>query len=158
MLGVWRKTLWNLRFTILTIITVIATAKVMDHSGMTLQLAKTAVDVTGTSYPLIAAFIGSIGTFITGSATSSCVLFGKLQTSSAQAIGASETVQAWIAAANATGACAGKMISPQSIAIGVAAIGATGIDGKLLQFAVKVYIPFVIVMGCIVFFGQAVVG
>ena len=95
---------------------------------------------------------------ITGSATSSCVLFGKLQTGSAQAIGASESVQAWIAASNATGACAGKMISPQSIAIGVAAIGAKGIDGQLLQFAVKVYIPFIIVMGCIVYFGQTLVG
>ncbi len=158
MLGVLKKTIVNLRFTIVTIITVIATAKVMDHSGMTLELAHTAVAVTGTMYPMVAAFIGSIGTFITGSATSSCVLFGKLQTGSAQAIGASESVQAWIAASNATGACAGKMISPQSIAIGVAAIGAKGIDGELLQFAVKVYIPFIIVMGCIVYFGQTFVG
>ena len=158
MLGVLKKTIVNLRFTIVTIITVIATAKVMDHSGMTLELAHTAVAVTGTMYPMVAAFIGSIGTFITGSATSSCVLFGKLQTGSAQAIGASESVQAWIAASNATGACAGKMISPQSIAIGVAAIGAKGIDGELLQFAVKVYIPFIIVMGCIVYFGQSLVG
>jgi lactate permease len=130
----------------------------MDHSGMTLELAHTAVTVTGSMYPMVAAVIGSIGTFITGSATSSCVLFGKLQTGSAQAIGASESVQAWIAASNATGACAGKMISPQSIAIGVAAIGAKGIDGQLLQFAVKVYLPFIIVMGCIVYFGQSLVG
>ena len=158
MLGVLKRTIFNLRFTIVTIITVIATAKVMDHSGMTLELARTAVAVTGTMYPMVAAFIGSIGTFITGSATSSCVLFGKLQTGSAQAIGASETVQAWIAASNATGACAGKMISPQSIAIGVAAIGAKGIDGELLQFAVKIYIPFIIAMGCIVYFGQYMVG
>ena len=95
---------------------------------------------------------------MTGSATSSCVLFGKLQTDSALAIGASPAVQAWVAAANATGACAGKMISPQSIAIAVGAIGVTGVDSKLLHFAIKVYVPFIILMGLIVYFGQAFVG
>ncbi len=158
MLGVLSKTIVDLRFTILTIITVIATAKVMGYSGMTHEIADTAVAATGTAYPAIAAFIGSIGTFITGSATSSCVLFGKLQTEAATAIGASPGVQAWVAAANATGACAGKMISPQSIAIAVGSIGVTGCDGKLLQFAVKVYIPFIIVMGCIVYLGQTFAG
>ena len=64
-------------------------------------------------------------------------------------------VEAWVAAANATGACAGKMISPQSIAIGVASIGVAGADSQLLKFAVKIYIPFIITMGLIVFFGQS---
>ena len=158
MLGVLKKTVIGLWATIVTIITVIATAKVMGYSGMTSNIASMAVAATGTAYPAIAAFIGSIGTFITGSATSSCVLFGKLQTDSALAIGASPAVQAWVAAANATGACAGKMISPQSIAIGVAAIGVAGCESKLLQFAVKIYLPFVIIMGCVVYFGQALVG
>ena len=158
MLGVLKKTVIGLWATIVTIIAVIATAKVMGYSGMTSTIAATAVAATGTGYPAIAAFIGSIGTFITGSATSSCVLFGKLQTDSALAIGAGPAVQAWIAAANAAGACAGKMISPQSIAIGVAAIGAAGCESKLLQFAVKVYLPFIILLGCIVYFGQAWVG
>lgn len=158
MFGVLKRTVINLRFTILTIITVIATAKVMGFAGMTHEIAETAVAATGTAYPLIAAFIGSIGTFITGSATSSCVLFGKLQTDSAMAIGATPAAQAWIAAANATGACAGKMISPQSIAIAVASIGVSGVDGKLLHFAVKIYLPFIIVMGLMVYFGQMLVG
>ena len=156
--GVLQKTVYGLRFTILTIISVIATAKVMGYAGMTHEIAEAAVAATGTAYPLIAAFIGSIGTFITGSATSSCVLFGKLQTEAAQAIGATPAAQAWIAAANATGACAGKMISIQSIAIAVAAIKTSGADGKLLAFAAKVYLPFIIAMGLIVYLGQSLVG
>ena len=158
MLNVLKTTIVNLRFTIVTIISVIATAKVMGYAGMTPEIAEAAVAATGTAYPCIAAFIGSIGTFITGSATSSCVLFGKLQTEAAQAIGATPAAQAWIAAANATGACAGKMISIQSIASAVAAIKTAGADGKLLAFAAKVYVPFIIVMGLIVYFGQSVVG
>ena len=50
------------------------------------------------------------------------------------------------------------MISPQSIAIAVGAIGVTGVDSQLLKFAVKVYVPFIILMGLIVYFGQALVG
>ncbi len=152
------KTINGLKFTMITIIAVIATAKVMGYSGMTNQIADTAVAATGTAYPCIAAFLGSVGTYITGSATSSCVLFGKLQVMASQAIGASESAQAWVAAANATGACAGKMISPLTIAIGSAAIGVKGADAKLLAFAVKIYIPFVIFMGAVVYFGQALLG
>ena len=158
MLGVLKKTINGLKFTMITIIAVIATAKVMGYSGMTGQIADTAVAATGSAYPLIAAFLGSVGTYITGSATSSCVLFGKLQVIASQAIGASPDVQAWVAAANATGACAGKMISPLSIAIGSAAIGVKGADSQLLAFAVKIYIPFVIFMGAVVYFGQVLVG
>jgi lactate permease len=154
MLGVLKKTFIGLRFTIVTIITVIATAQVMNFSGMTMEIANTAVAATGTGYPLISAFIGSIGTFITGSATSSCVLFGKLQTVAATAINADPT---WVAASNAAGACTGKAISPQSIAIAIAAIGVTGVDSQLLKFAVKFYIPYVIILGCVVYFGQALI-
>ena len=158
MLGVLGKTINGLKFTMVTIIAVIATAKVMGYSGMTGQIADTAVAATGTAYPAIGAFLGSVGTYITGSATSSCVLFGKLQVIACQAIGAPESVQAWVAASNATGACAGKMISPLSIAIGSAAIGVQGADSQLLAFAVKFYIPFIIFMGAVVYFGQVLVG
>ena len=158
MLKLLGKTINGLKFTMITIISVIATAKVMGYSGMTNEIADTAVAATGTAYPAIAAFLGSVGTYITGSATSSCVLFGKLQVMASQAIGASPNVQAWVAAANATGACAGKMISPLSIAIGSAAIGVQGADAKLLAFAVKIYVPFVIFMGLVVYFGQVMVG
>lgn len=154
MLQVLGKTVIGLRNTIITIIAVIATAKVMGYSGMTNEIAETAVSATGAFYPAIAPFIGSVGTFITGSATSSSVLFGKLQTASATAISANAD---WLAASNATGACAGKMISPQSIAIAAAAISVTGKDSELLKSAVKYYVPFVIIMGFIVYFGQTVI-
>ena len=103
-------------------------------------------------YPAIAPLIGSVGTFITGSGTSSNVLFGNLQTDAAAAINANK---AWLAAANAAGTCAGKMISPQSIAIAVGAISLTGKDNEILQAIMKVYVPYIILLGAIVYFGQS---
>lgn len=151
MATVFKNTVIGLRNTIITIIAVIATAKVMGYSGMTSEIAATAVSTTGSFYPFIAPLIGSVGTFITGSGTSSNVLFGNLQTDAAVAIGASKT---WLAAANSAGTCAGKMISPQSIAIAVGAISLKGKDSEILKAIVKVYIPFIIILGAIVYFGQ----
>lgn len=152
MFTVLGHTIVGLRNTIITIIAVIATAKIMGYSGMTAEIARTAVEATGTLYPAIAPVIGSIGTFITGSSTSSNVLFGNLQTDAAVAIKADE---AWLAAANAAGTCVGKMISPQSIAIAVGAISLKGKDNEILQAIVKVYIPYIIILGIVVYFGQA---
>ena len=159
MLQVLSRTLRTLIPTFITIITIIATARVMGYSGMTMAVANATVAATGTMYPFIAPLIGSIGAFITGSATSSCVLLGKLQVDSSIAIGANETVQTWIAAANAAGSCVGKIISPQSIAIGVAAVGirSGGAESEVMKFAVKVYVPFIILMGLMVYFGQTLV-
>lgn len=155
MTNVLSRTIKTLIPTFITIITIIATARIMGYSGMTMAVATTTVAATGTLYPFIAPVIGSIGAFITGSATSSCVLLSKLQVDSAVAIGLNETAQAWIASANASGSCVGKIISPQSIAIGAAAVGAFGVESQIMKFAVKVYLPFILIMGCMVYFGQA---
>ena len=158
MLTVLRKTMASLRPTFITIISIIATAKVMGYSGMTTTIADNTVAATGLMYPAIAAFIGSVGGFITGSATSTCILLGKLQMDAAIAIGAPLNTQIWIAAANATGACAGKLIAPQSIAIGVAAIGVAGkgSESQLLGLTMKIYLPFIILLGLLVYFGTSV--
>lgn len=158
MISVLRKTMVSLRPTFITIISIIATAKVMGYSGMTTTIADHTVAATGLMYPAIAAFIGSVGGFITGSATSTCILLGKLQMDAAIAIGAPLNTQIWIAAANATGACAGKLIAPQSIAIGVAAIGVAGkgSENHLLELTMKIYLPFIVMLGVLVYFGSSV--
>lgn len=155
MANVLNRTIKTLIPTFITIITIIATARIMGYSGMTMAIATTTVAATGTFYPFIAPLIGSVGAFITGSATSSCVLLSKLQVDSAVAIGLPLDAQAWIAAANAAGSCVGKIISPQSIAIGAAAVGAFGVESQIMKFAVKVYIPFILIMGCVIYFGQS---
>ena len=154
MLSVLNRTVKTLVPTFITMITIIATARIMGYSGMITSMATTTVEATGTFYPAISPLIGAAGSFITGSATTSGVLFGKLQADSAMVIGASEVGQAWMAAANAAGACVGKIISPQSIAIGVAAVGIHGVESQIMKFAIKVFIPFIILMGFVVYFGQ----
>lgn len=133
----------------ITIVAIIALAKVMGYSGMINSIATVLVLITGSFYPLIAPLIGALGTFVTGSDTSANVLFGNLQAEAAKAAGANPY---WIAAINTGGATAGKMISPQSIAIAVAATGLAGKEGKILSSTVKVCLVYVLILGLISYF------
>lgn len=124
--GIWK--------TAITVCAIVALAKVMGYSGMTKSLAVALVAIMGPAYPLIAPIIGALGTFITGSDTSANVLFGNLQLSAAKSLGASSN---WVVGSNMVGATAGKMISPQSIAVASAAIGQEGSEGVILKHALK---------------------
>src|SRR5699024_596989 len=80
--------------TVVTICSVMATAKVMGYSGMISDTASLLVAVAGGAYPFISPLIGAIGGFVTGSGTSTSVLFGGLQVETAKSLGFS---QAWMA-------------------------------------------------------------
>ncbi len=64
---------------------------VMNYSGMITSIASGLVAVTGDFYPLVAPMIGAIGTFVTGSDTSSNILFAKLQATCCQPVGYDRT-------------------------------------------------------------------
>ena len=123
MLGVLGDTFKGLKFTYVTIICVVMTAKLMTYSGMTAEIAGALVAATGSMYPAFAPLVGALGAFITGSGTNANVLFGPLQTAAAAQMVPGDTGLAmWLAATNSAGAGIGKMFSPQSIAIGIGAV------------------------------------
>ncbi len=153
MLGVLFDTLKHYWRTFLTICCVLAAAKVMSYSGMIADIASLLVVVTGPLYPLFAPLIGVLGAFVTGSGTSTCVLFGGLQSETAIALGLNPS---WIAAANVMGAGIGKMICPQGIAIGAGAIGAIGSESKILGKVFKYCILFVVIAGVICYVGSRI--
>ena len=132
------------------VISVVAMAKVMSYGGMTDEIAVWLVAVFGSYYPLIAPVIGTLGTFITGSDTSCAVLFGSLQAKAAAAVGADPS---WVAASNLSGAALGKMISPQSVAIGLGVGGLDGQEGIILKRTMKYSIVFVLLICLITFLG-----
>ena len=81
------KTVVNLQKTVITIISLISLASVMNYCGMIAAIASGLVAVTGSFYPFFAPLIGAIGTFVTGSDTSSNILFAKLQANVAGQLG-----------------------------------------------------------------------
>ncbi len=132
--------------TVITIMSVLAVAKIMTYSGMIAAMAHLFVSITGSYYPFVAPIIAAIGAFVTGSGTNTEVLLGTLQTSAAQQIGVS---QYWLAAANSVGAGIGKIMSPQCVATAVAAVGLSGQDSKLLKAILK-WALVILIMACLI--------
>ncbi|MCG1013142.1 L-lactate permease [Tepidanaerobacter sp. GT38] len=142
------KTIKQLVPTIIVVTSIVAMAKVMGYSGMISVIAVALAHLTGKAYPFISPLIGALGTFITGSDTSSNILFGPLQRQTALEINVNP---AWIAAANAVGATAGKMISPQSIAVAASATGLVGKEGLILNSTLMYCALYAILIGIVVF-------
>jgi lactate permease len=127
------STLRGLRSPALAIAAVLALAYVMNASGMTTCLGIFATKA-GSMFPLISPLLGWLGVFLTGSDTSSNVLFGGLQKAAAEGLGINPLLTA---AANTSGGVMGKMISPQSLAVACAATGLVGEEGSLFRFTFR---------------------
>lgn len=132
-LEVYWSTLKQLAFPVITITAVVGFAFIANNSGMSITMA-VALASTGILFPLFSPVLGWLGVFLTGSDTSSNALFCKLQSTTAEAIGVDPVVTV---SANASGGVTGKMISPQSIAIGAASVGLVGKESDLFRFTVK---------------------
>ena len=141
--------LWNtvkqLKKTFITVICLVGLSTIMDSAAV---IATALATATGSLYPLFAPVIGCLGTFITGSDTSSNILFGKLQASVAGQIHVSPD---WLSAANTVGATGGKIISPQSIAIATSAGNQQGKEGEILKAAIPYALVYVAITGIIVY-------
>ncbi|WP_018661990.1 L-lactate permease [Heyndrickxia acidiproducens] len=147
---VFFDTLKELKFPILTILFIVGFAYVMNASGMITTLALTLAK-TAALFPFFSPVLGWLGVFITGSDTSSNVLFGTLQQVSAQSVGMNPLLAL---GANSSGGVTGKMISPQSIAVACAATGLIGRESELLRFTVK-HSLFLLLVVCILTFLQS---
>jgi lactate permease len=126
---VFANTVDQLKWAILTVAAVLALAYVMNQSGQTITLGLWAAGAGGV-FAFLSAMIGWLGVAVTGSDTSSNALFGALQVTAAKDAGISQTL---LAAANSSGGVLGKMISPQNLAIGAAAVGLAGREGDLFR-------------------------
>ena len=135
------------RWTILTVVLVLALAYVMNLSGQTVTLGL-ALAATGGFFAFLSPVVGWIGVAVTGSDTSANSLFGLLQTTAAARTGISPVL---LGAANTSGGVLGKMISPQNIAIGAAVVGMTGQESELFRKVVGWSVGLLLGMALLVF-------
>ncbi len=126
---VYGQTVRQLAKPIATIALILAIAQLMNYSGMTSSMA-IALSKTGFIFPFVAAFLGWLGVFLTGSDTSSNTLFGPLQAQTAQQLGMSPILTA---GTNSSGGVMGKMISPQNLSVGAAGVNKVGSEGEIFR-------------------------
>jgi lactate permease len=128
-LRVYGATVHQLRWAIVTVMSVLSLAYVMNLSGQTITLGTWAAGAGG-FFAFLSPLIGWLGTAVTGSDTSSNSLFGLLQVTAAKKASIDPLL---LAASNSSGGVVAKMISPQNLAIGAAAVGMAGQEGELFR-------------------------
>lgn len=126
---IYRDTLFQLRWTIVSVTSVLALAFVMNVSGQTNSLG-IALASAGGFFAFLSPLLGWIGVALTGSDTSSNSLFGQLQVTAAQQTGLSPTL---MAASNSSAGVLGKMLSLQNLAVASAAVGLDGAESVLFR-------------------------
>ena len=140
----------QLKWAILTVASVLALAYVMNQSGQTITLGLWAAGA-GDFFAFLSPLIGWLGVAVTGSDTSSNALFGALQVTAAEDAGISPVL---LAAGNSSGGVLGKMVSPQNLAIGAAAVGLAGKEGDLFRKVLGWSLGLVLIM-CILVYLQS---
>jgi len=139
-------TLFRLRFAILAMTCMLGLGYVTRYSGMDAVLGL-AFTRTGWFFPFFGAFIGWLGVALTGSDTSSNVLFGGLQKITAQQLNLSPIL---MCATNSAGGVMGKMIDAQSICIATAATNQVGQEGSIFRFVFWHSVALASIVGVIV--------
>ena len=146
-LRTYGETLDQLKFAIVTVMAVLGLAYVMNLTGMTTTLGRW-IAGSGELFAFLSPIIGWLGVAITGSDTSSNALFGALQVEAAKEAGLSDVL---LASANSSGGVLGKMISPQNLAIGAAAVGLAGKEGDIFRRVLFWSVVMTLVMCAIVY-------
>jgi lactate permease len=111
------------------VLLIVSLSYLYNYSGMAYTLGA-ALAATGVLFPFVSAFLGWVACFLSGSDTSSNLLFGNLQVAAAHQLNLDPVL---LAATNSSGGVAGKMISPQNIAVGVTTVGLAGEEGQVLR-------------------------
>jgi lactate permease len=132
---------------IAAILCMLALGFVTKNSGMDAVLGLAFTRTGPVFYPIFGTLLGWLGVALTGSDTSSNVLFGNLQTITARKLGLDPVL---MASANTTGGVMGKMIDAQSIVVAAAATGEGGREGELLRAVFRHSILLALLVGAIV--------
>lgn len=141
------STIFELRWPILTVASVLSLAYVMNLSGQTVTIGSW-IAGTGAAFAFLSPILGWLGTAVTGSDTSAQALFATLQQAAANKAGLDEAL---LVAANSSGGVVGKMISPQNLAIAAAAVGMTGKESVLFRGAMKWSLAMLLAMCVLVY-------
>ena len=147
MFRVYVRTAWQLRLSLLTIATMLAIGHVTKYCGSDATVGL-ALARTGAMYPFFGTLLGWIGVAVTGSDTSSNVLFGSLQKITAQQIGIDPAL---MCAANTSGGVMGKMVAAQSIVVASTATNCYGHEGGIIRRVFLHSVALVVLMGILVY-------
>lgn len=139
-------TLRRTSLSLVTIMTMLALGFTTKFSGMDATMGL-AFASSGWAFPFFSPLLGWLGVALTGSDTSSNVLFGNLQQITAERLGFSPILAA---ASNSSGGVMGKMIDAQSIVVASVATAEHGQEGTILRAVFLHSLALAVLVGLLV--------
>jgi len=136
------EALKQIRWAVVSISVVLALSYVMNISGMALELGVMAAGAGG-AFALLSGVLGWFGVALTGSDTSSNVLFGAMQVSAAHHVGVSPLL---MAATNSSGGMQGKAVAMQNLVLAASAVGLHGREGDILRKVLRWSLSLLLVL------------
>ena len=130
MIRIFLNTIWLVRYSLLTIVLMLALGSLTRYSGTDTTLGLAFAN-TGVFYPFFGTLMGWLGVALTGSDTASNVLFGGMQKVAAEQLGLSPNL---MGAANSSGGVMGKMVDAQSIVVASTATRWFNHEGDILRY------------------------
>lgn len=122
--------------------------------SMLTEMAEAAAGLSGAAYPFFATIIGALGSFMSGSATVSNILFMSFQFETATILGFSEVL---ITAMQGIGAGIGNMICVNNVVAVAATVGCIGAEGKIIRTnalpAFIYYLLITLIVGILIYSG-----
>ncbi|TCI66692.1 MULTISPECIES: L-lactate permease [unclassified Exiguobacterium] len=152
--SVFKSTTLGIGGTLITLAASVPMVRIFIHSenggaglgSMPVELATAAADTFGGVWPLVAPWIGALGSFVSGSATFSNMMFSSLTTSVAESVGMSETLALSMQMA---GANAGNMICVLNVVAVASVAGLLGKEGTIIRYTLMPMIYYVVATGIV---------
>ena len=128
----------------LALVAMLGLSRVMVYAEMVDTLASAAALAAGSLWPLFAPFVGLLGTFVTGSATTSNILFTDFQMATAERLQLSVLA---LLGAQGFGAAVGNIVCPHNIIAAGATVNLTGKEGEVLRRTLGVALLYALLGG-----------
>jgi len=148
----WKTTFKQISGAAIALFAGVAMVQLMLKSGtngagldsMLTTMATAIADLSGNAYPVIAPIVGVLGSFMSGSATVSNLLFASLQFETATILGIPQVL---IVAVQTIGAALGNMICVNNVVAVCATVGCIGAEGTIIRRnAIPAFIYYLLVM------------
>lgn len=115
--------------------------------SMPMELASLAAATFSAQWPLVAPFVGALGSFVAGSATFSNMMFAQFQYTTAEVVGLPTP---WILALQMLGANAGNMICVVNVVAAASVVNLVGKEGQIIRYTLMPMVFYVVSVGVLV--------
>ncbi len=146
---IFSKTINKSKSSVLTVLLLMIMALIMNNSGMIFVFAKGMANISGSFFPIISPLIGILGAFLTGSNTSSNVLFGSFQLNTAELLGLSPVM---ISSTQSVGGSLGSAIAPAKILLGTSVVGIVNNEGEIIKKCINYTLIIGLIVGLVSYF------